>query len=391
MKRNLIINVFPNNSIIQFKGKLYLEKSHEILFTKLLNQEIALRLVAVREEASDLASYSAISEICDETIKFCCIGDGNRSSGKWSKFIRYFKQIPAVAMVTIKANLNYIYFPGHTALLALVVCFSINKPYAIYLRGDVSTIYPSISFKFFLALFRRAKFILTISEAEADSLVNLGCNALAITPLSLLLQQQIKRTDKIHKKSEEMLSMLFVGRVAKEKGIIDLIYAVKNLHYHNYTNFEIKIVGAGGELERCIELVNELGITKLIQFEGNISSTDLLGKFFQRAEVFILPTYHEGYPRVLWEAMSFSLAVVTTPVGQIPSVITDRYNGLFVKPGDIQALSASLEMLITSSKLRNQLGKNGYATWANARVRFRKNGDHGAQVIDQLRLMDYLT
>jgi glycosyltransferase involved in cell wall biosynthesis len=78
--------------------------------------------------------------------------------------------------------------------------------------------------------------------------------------------------------------------------------------------------------------------------------------------VFILPSYNEGLPMALLEAMSWGLPVITTPVGGIPELVISGTNGLLVNPGDIAGLSAALQSLVASEQLRLQLGNAARAT-----------------------------
>jgi glycosyltransferase involved in cell wall biosynthesis len=75
-----------------------------------------------------------------------------------------------------------------------------------------------------------------------------------------------------------------------------------------------------------------------------------------KADVFVLPSYNEGLPMALLEAMSWGLPVITTPVGGIPEVVSNTQNGLLVTPGDIQQLSEAMQSLIKEEKLRLSLG-----------------------------------
>jgi glycosyltransferase involved in cell wall biosynthesis len=74
------------------------------------------------------------------------------------------------------------------------------------------------------------------------------------------------------------------------------------------------------------------------------------------ASIFVLPSYAEGLPMALLEAMSYALPVVTTPVGGIPGVIRHGENGLLVDPGDIQGITAALASLLQDPAERTRLG-----------------------------------
>jgi glycosyltransferase involved in cell wall biosynthesis len=83
-----------------------------------------------------------------------------------------------------------------------------------------------------------------------------------------------------------------------------------------------------------------------------------------RARVFLLPTYFEGMPVAVLEAMAHGLPVVTTPVGDVPDAITDGYNGFLIPPGDVDAIVDRVSRLLDDPGLAERLG-----TQARERIR----------------------
>ena len=89
------------------------------------------------------------------------------------------------------------------------------------------------------------------------------------------------------------------------------------------------------------------------------------------ASIYVLPSYAEGLPISILEAMSAGLPVVTTPVGGIPEAITDGEEGLLVPTGNAEALSDAIQRLLSDSELREAMGSRGQAkfdTCFNANV-----------------------
>ncbi len=74
--------------------------------------------------------------------------------------------------------------------------------------------------------------------------------------------------------------------------------------------------------------------------------------------MFILPSYNEGLPLAILEAMGWSLPIISTPVGGIPELVISHKNGLLVTPGNIKQLSSAMELLIENENLRLFLGSN---------------------------------
>ncbi len=152
----------------------------------------------------------------------------------------------------------------------------------------------------------------------------------------------------------------FFGRVGERKGTFDLIQAFANLPQHLKDNSALVIAG-DGEIAQGQDLVKNLHLTNYVTFRGwiNASTRDAL---LATIDVFVLPSYNEGLPMALLEAMGWGLPVIVTPVGGIPELVTTNSNGLLVTPGDIQQLSAAMELLITNEAVRLSLGKAARAT-----------------------------
>ena len=80
----------------------------------------------------------------------------------------------------------------------------------------------------------------------------------------------------------------------------------------------------------------------------------------QNCQIFTLPSWSEGLPNVMIEAMSAGLACVVTNVGTIPDYVTDGRDALMVEPKNVSALAAALQTIICDQKLRESIAKNGF-------------------------------
>jgi glycosyltransferase involved in cell wall biosynthesis len=119
-----------------------------------------------------------------------------------------------------------------------------------------------------------------------------------------------------------------------------------------------KIVFAGnGEIESGKVLAKELNIEQQVEFAGWISGSRK-DEVFTNASIFCLPSYAEGFPMAVLDAMSFSLPVIATPVGGTTDVFKDDYHLLIFKPGDINELADKLQRLIDSDELKDRLVAN---------------------------------
>ena len=140
---------------------------------------------------------------------------------------------------------------------------------------------------------------------------------------------------------------LVASRLVKDKGVQDAIVAFAKLN-KTYKNTHLTIVGGGAYKDKLVDLAVDSNVT----FTGHVDNPL---DHMAAADVFIHPTYHEGFSVALVEASMQGLAVVATNVGGNPEIITDNENGILIEPKDIDGLYSALLRLHTSSELREKL------------------------------------
>lgn len=151
----------------------------------------------------------------------------------------------------------------------------------------------------------------------------------------------------------ETLNILLAGTVGQRKGIGDLLEALARPHLREFS-WQLSIAG-GGEVELYREKARQLGIANRVNFLGWVN-LDEVSRLMRSADIFVLPSYQEGLPMAIIEAMANALPVVSTPVGSIPDMIRDGETGMLVPPGDSSALAAAILRLLQSPELRASIG-----------------------------------
>jgi len=160
--------------------------------------------------------------------------------------------------------------------------------------------------------------------------------------------------------------ILFVGRLVPVKGLFILVAVLRRL-VRQGRSVRLRIAGDGPDragLERCVA---ESGLNQLVIFEG-WQNPDSVRALYRQADLFVLPSFAEGIPVVLMEAMAMEIPCVTTRITGIPELIRDQVDGLLVTPSSDEELAAAIARLMDDSKLRMQLGKS-------ARQRILENYD----------------
>lgn len=156
--------------------------------------------------------------------------------------------------------------------------------------------------------------------------------------------------------------VVFSGRCEAEKGIFDLLDAAGILRAQ-VPGLRIECAGDGdlGKVQRYAASMNLAARVKMRGWLGKEAAEQLLS----RASAFVLPSYAEGLPMSLLEAMAAACPVVATRVGGIPDLITDGVDGLLVPPGDPHALAAALQRILRDRAFAQELGNAARQTIAN--------------------------
>jgi glycosyltransferase involved in cell wall biosynthesis len=152
--------------------------------------------------------------------------------------------------------------------------------------------------------------------------------------------------------------LLFVGWLERDKGIFELLDACRQLG--GGRKFTLAVAGEGHSSGEARALVSRHGLTEVVQFLGWLQEEELKHALAE-ADVLVLPSWAEGLPNAMIEAMAARLAIVVSRVGAVPDVITDRLSGLLVAPRDVESLRRALAEIIEDAGLRERLAAEGYA------------------------------
>lgn len=152
---------------------------------------------------------------------------------------------------------------------------------------------------------------------------------------------------------------VFLGRIGERKGVYDIIDAVEKLSKENI-RVEITIAG-DGEVDKAKKLIKTKKLEKEIKILNWINK-DEKDEILRKSDFFLLPSYNEGMPLSVLEAMSYSLPVITSKVGGIPEIVTMEKNGILVEPGDKEELEEAIRKIVLDEKLRNNLAEKAFET-----------------------------
>lgn len=172
--------------------------------------------------------------------------------------------------------------------------------------------------------------------------------------------------------------ILFLSHICFTKGFYDLILAYEKLR-DSYNNIELCVAGdlllnpstqkefLSGEhrvfyeknyanIHQKIKCSLEDRSELEIEYKGFVQS-EMKFLLYEESDIYVLPSYTEGFPVAMLEAMAFGLSLIVTPTGAIPEVIQEEENALFVRPGDTSMLQQKLERLVIDEALRVKMGE----------------------------------
>lgn len=154
-------------------------------------------------------------------------------------------------------------------------------------------------------------------------------------------------------------SILFLGRLGKRKGVYDLLEVIPKL-ITKYPDIKFYL-GGDGEISKVEKICKQKNIEKHVEILGWIGKNDK-HKLLSDCSIYILPSYNEGMPMSILEAMSYANPVVSTYVGGIPEIITHNYNGLLFNAGDTEELFNCLDKILSNEEERNYMGDKALET-----------------------------
>jgi len=169
----------------------------------------------------------------------------------------------------------------------------------------------------------------------------------------------LSRFKTVKRLKKNYITLLFVGRLVKEKGILDLYEAFKKIQSPNH-KFRLKIVGEGPLKSKILKLAKQDGLRSLVDVETR--SYEQMPKVYPEADIFIMPskttkTWEEQYGMVLIEAMASGIPIIAYNSGVILENLGE--SGILVKKGDVGALTKTILDLKSNKELRTKLGKMG--------------------------------
>lgn len=343
MKRRIL---FLENSGMRFDGsRYYCENNTGIFLRELVNCGNTVTSYGQFMVGKDLLHKFPLEENGIQVVGIL------RRRKKWIHYLfLYLKIIPFV----VKADFVYLYYPTSLRIVVLL-CKLFNVKYGIYIRGM-----QGIESWFSKWIYKNSSIVLTVSD-QFSQMVNGVVGKIVAQTIRPMLPYSDIDIEWNRQYNGDLKEILFLARVAKEKGVDELFSALKILSKSGY-NLHCTFVGEGAYLENAQQKVIQLGISDIVSIKGAVYDREEKRKYFLQSDLYILPTYHEGFPRTLYESMIFGTPIITTFVGGIPALMKDEYNCKRIEPMSIDSIVNALKFAIDNYSSMIEYAKNGMKT-----------------------------
>jgi len=241
----------------------------------------------------------------------------------------------------------------------------LHKKIVIHIHGAKFDVYYNKAFSIEKAIIRYGFSLpdkAVVLSSEWLKKIMILCNSTKISIIPNTVPTYTLKGCILKKKNNIPHNILFMGELGSRKGVYDLLQAIKLLGLEK-NRVQVHLCG-NGEIEKVKKRVADLGLEEIVNVPGWVTGQEKK-KLLVEAYLYVLPSYHEGLPMSILEAMAASTPVISTPVGGIPDAVRDGYNGFLVPVNSPKALATKIERLLADEKLWVRLSKNAFDTIKN--------------------------
>lgn len=270
----------------------------------------------------------------------------------------YFAEALVVGCWMEDENIKHlhVHFANPAGTVALIVSKIFSFTHSITVHGP--DIFDDVTLNALPRKIQEAKFVCCIGYYTKSQLMRLSVpeqwEKLEIAPLGVDTQLF---SPKVFRPKPAPYEILCVGRQVSAKGHLIAIAALEKLLQRGY-NVKLRLLGGGPLHKEILKSINRRNLSSHVIVEGAVNHTRVI-EAYRSADIFALPSFAEGIPVVLMEAMAVELPCVATFVNGIPELIRDKVDGLLVMPADSDGLAKAIESLIANAEYRKQIGQAG--------------------------------
>jgi len=291
----------------------------------------------------------------------------------WFRAVNFVTIWPSVFFKLLKQNFDVVHshISGHAHAILAAFATKIKKirhihtthcPWTDAYRNKIGVYGYYISkYTYIPILFKMVDKVIAITPWEIEFLLKYGCDKdkIKIIPngMSDIFYKKIKNNDfrrKI-KISDKDKMVLFFGRLNITKGVDKLVEVAKEI-IKERKDIHFVFRGPDEGMKNLVEKSSKEDRNIILIKETR--DKEEIAKTYQAADVYVLPSYREGLPLTLFEAMASGLPVIASPVNGIPYEMKEPENGFLVKYGDLSSLKKRILQILDDKKLAKKISEN---------------------------------
>lgn len=300
---------------------------------------------------------------------------GNGSAGEALMNVFYFAEAVILGAWLERRNLTHVHvhFGNAASTVAMIaaraypITFSltIHGPEEFYEvgRNALKQKIEAASFVRCIGFFARSQ-LMKVSDPSS-------WHKYRLTPLGVDVTQFLPRP---FRRNPQRWEILCIGRLIPSKGQLILLRALRGL-LAEHRNIHCRFVGDGPDRAALTEFATRELPRGSVTFEGAVNADQVLD-YLSQADMFVLPSFAEGIPVALMEAMSMEVPCISTMVAGIPELIRHGVDALLVSPSDEFGLGSAISLLMDDEGMRRRLGVAG-----RERVIARYNLQHNVRIL----------
>ncbi len=360
-----------NGVCARYRGRYYHSNSFAAFLRDLTSEFERVRYFgAFLDEGDRGFEHTCEAPLGAPNLELHLVRGNSGSTGAWAFVRNYIVALWRLAGFLRGSQQVVAFVPSFLSVAAALGALALDKKLGVYIGGNWSqesqhrrltpiqrVFYPVNRYAIdplVRWVARRAQFVVTPGYDAHARLRERVRNIMLPAPLlGVRATDVVGRTDTC---GGAEIRVLFVGALRVQKGVGELLEAFARVRGRIADKRLVLWFVGSGEAEPTLrERAAQLELAGVVRFFGHIENGPSLFDVYRQADIFALPTYSEGFPRSLYEAMTFGLPVLTTSVGGIPYFLEHLRHAVLIQPGDVVGLEAALFSLLTDAALRSRL------------------------------------
>lgn len=374
MNKNKIV-IVPNSELAEYGEELKIVGSDKSFYREFKDHNIEVTICALVNKKNKNFGWNINSEANISCIKQNLILSEGESIFK--KTINYVYTFFKAFSVARKHTFFYLFIPGNISLIYALVLSLFNKKFGLYIRGD----FFKTKFHFlYNYLIKKSSFVIVTGNHIKKVVKPLNENVSLVVPMIITSSEDLYKVRSIP--VDRSIKYLFVGRPTKDKGIEELLEAINFLKLDGL-KFELEILGDYDKVgnDNLLKKIKEYELQKQIRFSGFTNNPEDLKNIFKRSDIFVLPSHHEGFPRVVYEAMTFGLPMVLTNLPSYKNTLIHGINCEIVEVRNSYSLYLGMKAVATDAEKYNFYSKKGLELMKKNYQFFEDSKSHATQVM----------